>query len=360
MRDSLQPDRVDRTKFLTVAISYRRTDSAEVAAQIYRRLCLEYGRDDVLFDIESIPLGVDFRRYIDQSLQIAKIVLAVIGKDWLGSSGLSQINDETDFVRLELEAALRRNIIIVPIFIDGAKPARNDLPKSLRELEFRNGVNISSQNIEAGLNQLVHKIDELLPIEGSSNTSDKPASFYGDSKDSYHLGYIDQNGFDTTKPIDKPVAAVLKIWTKSDSMLLISGQPVETESTFPHVQQHLSLTNISSVRVMLLAFTLHRTWLPWWRWTRKLLDVKACDVRMTIDSSEISFRCNRLENRVNRFERFIDVATDDSAAIEIIFDRILQGTDSLVRFEFINLGETANFHFGRIRQVKAIEEVLSF
>ena len=100
MTDDSQQSRANLINHLPIAISYRRADSAEVSARIYNRLCLEYGREDILFDIESIPIGVDFRRYIDQTLRIAKVVLAVIGKHWMGDSDRPRIKDETDFVPL--------------------------------------------------------------------------------------------------------------------------------------------------------------------------------------------------------------------------------------------------------------------
>jgi hypothetical protein len=359
MTDDSQQNRANRINHLPIAISYRRADSAEVSAQIYRRLCLEYGREDILFDIESIPIGVDFRRYIDQTLRIANVVLAVIGNRWMGDSESPRINDETDFVRLELEAALRRNITIVPIFVDGAKLSANDLPMSLRELPFRNGITIASTDLEAGIDQLVRKLDELVSSIGSPYVPAKPAAFYGDSQDSYSLAYIDQDRFETTRPRDKPVAAILSNRADGDLMLLIAGQPVVSESTY-YIMRHPSLTNAGSARVMLLAFTLDRPWRPWWRWTRNRLDIKACDVRMTVDSSDSNFKCNIIATRLSGWRRFIEIATDDTVSIETVCYHLLRGTDSLVTFKFIDLNETASFHFGRIRQAKAIEEVLSF
>ena len=63
----------------TVFISYRRNDSAYAAAQVARHLGSRFGRDQVFFDQQTIPLGVDFRAHIAAQLADAQAVLAIIG-----------------------------------------------------------------------------------------------------------------------------------------------------------------------------------------------------------------------------------------------------------------------------------------
>ena len=53
-----------------------------------------------MFDVDSIPLGVDFRQYLDKRVRESEVLLAIIGDDWLRS--LDQHKDDPkDFVRLE-------------------------------------------------------------------------------------------------------------------------------------------------------------------------------------------------------------------------------------------------------------------
>ena len=47
-----------------------------------------------------------------------------------GQEGRRRLDDSEDFVRLEIEAALSRNIRVIPILIDGAKMPRADQPPS--------------------------------------------------------------------------------------------------------------------------------------------------------------------------------------------------------------------------------------
>lgn len=128
----------------SIFLTYRRTDSADVAGRIYDRLVADFGRRGVFKDIDSIPLGVDFREHISQVLSRCAVVLAVIGPDWLtvtDAGGGRRLADPGDHVRLELEAALARRVPVVPLLVGGAgMPAEVDLPASLKGLSYRNGI----------------------------------------------------------------------------------------------------------------------------------------------------------------------------------------------------------------------------
>ena len=66
-----------------IFISYRRADSQYATDRIYEKLAAQFGADRVFMDIDDIPLGVNFRDYIDQQVSTSDIVLAVIGDHWL-------------------------------------------------------------------------------------------------------------------------------------------------------------------------------------------------------------------------------------------------------------------------------------
>ncbi|NJN70569.1 MAG: hypothetical protein HC801_10025 [Nitrospira sp.] len=72
----------------------------------------------------SIPLGVDFRAYLDEPVAKCDVFLAVIGRDWMkakGRKGKSRLEDPGDFVRIEIESALKRQIPVIPVLVGGAK-----------------------------------------------------------------------------------------------------------------------------------------------------------------------------------------------------------------------------------------------
>ena len=131
-----------------IFISYRRADSADVTGRIYDRLINQFGRVAVFKDVDSIPLGYDFREYLDEKVRKCRVVLVIIGDRWLeesGGSGNSRLDDPRDFVRIEIESALTRKIPIIPLFVRGASmPPDEKLPESIRSLVYRNGIAIRS------------------------------------------------------------------------------------------------------------------------------------------------------------------------------------------------------------------------
>ncbi len=66
-----------------IFISYRRSDAMQMTDRIHEYLCSRFGAKSVVRDIDSIPLGEDFRSSIETSISNSDIVLAVIGKQWL-------------------------------------------------------------------------------------------------------------------------------------------------------------------------------------------------------------------------------------------------------------------------------------
>jgi len=129
-----------------IFISYRRDDAAYVTGHINDLLRKEFGDEAVFTDVDNIALGVDFRAVLDQTVSQCQVLLAVIGAEWLTVSdqdGRSRLEDPADFVRIEIESALKRDVPVIPLLVSGAKmPAAEDLPDSLRDFAFRNGTQI--------------------------------------------------------------------------------------------------------------------------------------------------------------------------------------------------------------------------
>jgi tetratricopeptide (TPR) repeat protein len=129
-----------------IFISYRRDDAAYVTGHINDLLRKEFGNEAVFTDVDNIALGVDFRAVLDQTVSQCQVLLAVIGTEWLTVSdqdGRSRLEDPADFVRIEIESALKRDVPVIPLLVSGAKmPAAEDLPESLRGFAFRNGTQI--------------------------------------------------------------------------------------------------------------------------------------------------------------------------------------------------------------------------
>ncbi|HKM54098.1 MAG TPA: toll/interleukin-1 receptor domain-containing protein [Isosphaeraceae bacterium] len=129
-----------------IFISYRRTDSADQAGRIFDRLVAAFSRGTVFKDVDSVPAGADFRKVIEEAVQRAEIVILIIGPSWLSAvdeSGHRRLDDQNDFVRLELESALRQGKLIIPVIVrGGTMPRSSELPETVTEVAFRHAVSV--------------------------------------------------------------------------------------------------------------------------------------------------------------------------------------------------------------------------
>jgi hypothetical protein len=129
-----------------IFISYRRSDSADVTGRIYDRLIQQFGRDKVFKDVDSIPLGVDFRKHLNQVVSGCNILLAVMGNQWLetkDSQSKRRIDNPRDHVRIEIESALQSGVPVIPTLVRGASmPSEDDLPPSIKDLAYRNWISV--------------------------------------------------------------------------------------------------------------------------------------------------------------------------------------------------------------------------
>jgi hypothetical protein len=173
-----------------IFISYRRDDSSYIAGMINERLEKHFGPNSVFLDIDSIPLGLDFRKQISDSVGQCNVLLALIGDSWMNSTndqGSRRLDDPTDFVRLEVESALKRDIPVIPVLVGKARmPSATELPSSLQELAFRNAAEVrAGLDLQEHLTRLVRGIDLLSKnnptiLESQQNDNDefigKPAT----------------------------------------------------------------------------------------------------------------------------------------------------------------------------------------
>jgi TIR domain len=159
-----------------ICISYRRSDSSAIAGRIHDHLVRHYGADTVFMDLSGIPYGADFREHIEATLNDADVLLAVIGYAWLGGQdgGRPRIHDLVDPVRAEIQIALRRQILVVPLLVDGADmPGADDLPRNIREFAFRNAMRVDSgADFHLHVERLIGFIGSAL---GLTQTASAPA-----------------------------------------------------------------------------------------------------------------------------------------------------------------------------------------
>jgi hypothetical protein len=83
----------------------------------------------------------------------------MIGTNWLDAtdgSGGRRLDDPMDFVRLETASALKRDIPVIPVLVRGASvPHLEDLPEDLKELAFRNAVELTHARWDSDVQVLI-------------------------------------------------------------------------------------------------------------------------------------------------------------------------------------------------------------
>jgi len=157
-----------------VFISYRRDDSAGYAGRVRDRLERELGRNLLFMDVDGIPLGTNFSKVLHEEVAKCGVLLAMIGPNWPDARdehGNRRLDDPNDFVRIEIAAALQRNIPVIPILLDGARiPKAIQLPEDLKELELRNGMEIRHASFQDDMNRLIRglkgSVDQARAAEG--------------------------------------------------------------------------------------------------------------------------------------------------------------------------------------------------
>jgi formylglycine-generating enzyme required for sulfatase activity len=151
-----------------IFISYRRDDTGGWTGRLYDRLSQHFGQDNVFMDVNTIDAGSDLIETIEQAVGSCDILVAVIGKQWLtitDTSGRRRLENPEDFVRLEIAAAIGRNIRVIPALVEGATMlSSSDLPDLLTRLARRHAMDISSTRFHYDVDQLIQVLDTVLGV----------------------------------------------------------------------------------------------------------------------------------------------------------------------------------------------------
>jgi hypothetical protein len=135
-----------------VFISYRRDDAAGFAHAIHDRLVENLPKEQVFMDVVGIEPGADFIEKLESTVNQCSVLLALIGKRWLGENGegKARIHDPKDWVRAEVSTAIQRGVRVIPVLLDGATmPATESLPEDLRPLTRMNAVDLRGSRLNA-------------------------------------------------------------------------------------------------------------------------------------------------------------------------------------------------------------------
>jgi hypothetical protein len=154
---------------------YRREDSKYQTGRICDHLAARFGIDELFRDVDSIPLGLDFRDVLSEKVARCDVLLAIMGDGWLNAkeaTGERRLDNLDDFVRIEIESALRRKIPVIPVLVGRAPiPKAEELPESLRQLAFRNGLAVREDpDFRHDVERLIHGINDVLKATASKDS----------------------------------------------------------------------------------------------------------------------------------------------------------------------------------------------
>jgi len=149
-----------------IFLSYRRDEADYPAGWLYEHLVERFGRDQVFKDVDSIELGDDFAEVIGNAVGTCDVLLALIGRQWLtitDEAGNRRLDDPNDFVRLEIEAALKRKVRVIPILVGNARmPRAEQMPTSLARLVRRQALELSPNRFQSDTGRLLRAVDKTL------------------------------------------------------------------------------------------------------------------------------------------------------------------------------------------------------
>src|ERR1700759_4535780 len=149
-----------------IFISYRRDESSGMAGRLHDRMAETFGKNKLFMDVDNIPVGRDFEDYLHSQVAACDAMLAIIGPKWLDAKSETEgrrLDSPEDFVRVEIAAALARNIPVIPVLIDGAHlPKASELPDPLKPLARRQAFEVRHANFGRDAEALAERMQEAL------------------------------------------------------------------------------------------------------------------------------------------------------------------------------------------------------
>lgn len=146
-----------------IFLCYRRHDSSIPANRLFQLLNAGYP-DQVFQDVESIDIGVDWADRLRESLLSADVLVVVIGPEWqtMATKRGLRINDPADYVHIEVTTALKHDIRIIPVLLEGAQlPQSGVLHPDLEALLRRQAFNLHDNTFESDIARLTARLERI-------------------------------------------------------------------------------------------------------------------------------------------------------------------------------------------------------
>ncbi|RXH56132.1 toll/interleukin-1 receptor domain-containing protein [Granulicella sibirica] len=157
-----------------IFISYRRDDAEGEAGRLFDDLVRAFDEKSVFMDVAGIQPGSDFRKAIDQNVASCGVLLAIVGPHWASitdAQGNHRLENDNDFVRLEIASALTRNVPVIPVLVHEAKmPSADVLPENLKDFSYRNSVELTHARWNSDVALLVEALRSYVHVAKEHET----------------------------------------------------------------------------------------------------------------------------------------------------------------------------------------------
>ena len=141
---------------MNVFISYRREGGYALARLIYE--CLHKVGIHAFLDLEELRAG-PFNEKLYAAIEECDNFLLI-----LPVGALDRCVNENDWLRLEVEHAIKLKKNIIPVMVKGFEFS-TDLPETMRALPFYNGVQMSREYFDASMKKLISMLKNVTPHE---------------------------------------------------------------------------------------------------------------------------------------------------------------------------------------------------
>jgi hypothetical protein len=150
-----------------IFINYRRDNTEGVAGRLFDYLASRYSHRELFMDVEDMKPGLDRAKQFDIQVSQCRVLLAVIGPHWLDAydqASNGRLENDKDYVRIELASALKRDIAVIPILVDGAvMPSEESLSDDLKPLARRYALELRHTRFNADAEAILHSLETIVP-----------------------------------------------------------------------------------------------------------------------------------------------------------------------------------------------------
>lgn len=167
----IQIRRADSANRPLIFLSYRSSDDTAAVELLDRELITRLGEQAVFRDHRSLRPGTPFPAQLLEKAQRCRVLLVLIGRYWEQIQGHRWLDDENDWVRREIAAALKAQVHVVPVLV-GARSMlrREDLPEDIRALADIQVLTLKHRYTDRDIIALVDELFDAVPLLADGRT----------------------------------------------------------------------------------------------------------------------------------------------------------------------------------------------